>query len=139
MGELLACRLTPANVDDRRPVPGLVKGLQGKVFGDRGSISHALFADLFAHGVHLIPKLRKNMKKKLRSLWDKLLLRQRSLLETVNDQLKNICQIEHPRHRSVANCLVTLAAGLLAYTYREHKPSLHLRTPTSAPLPIRVL
>jgi hypothetical protein len=139
VGEVLACRLTPANVDDRRPVPALVKGLQGKVFGDCGYISQALFADLLADGVHLITKLRKDMKNKLLPLWDKLLLRKRSLIETVNDQLKNICQIEHSRHRSVANFLVNLVAGLIAYTYRENKPSLHLRTTTAAALPILVL
>jgi hypothetical protein len=139
VGEVLACHLTPANVDDRRPVPALLKGLQGKVFGDRGYISQALFTDLVANGVQLITELRKNMENKLMPLWDKLLLRKRSLIETVNDQLKNICQIEHSRHRCVANFLVNLVAGLIAYTYRENKPSLHLRTSPSAELPLLVL
>jgi hypothetical protein len=132
LGEVLACHLTPANVDDRRPVPGLVKGLQGKVFGDRGYLSQALFTNLFAQGIQLITKLRKNMKNQLMPLMDKLLLRKRSLIETVNDQLKNISQIEHSRHRCVANFLVNLVAGLIAYTYREKKPSLHLRTTQAA-------
>jgi hypothetical protein len=90
------------NVDDRKPVPHLLRGLHGKVFGDRGSISQALFTSLFAHGVHLITKLRKDRKNKLLPLMDKLLLRKRSLIETVNEQLKNISQIEHSRHRSIA-------------------------------------
>ena len=136
---MLACRLTPANVEDRRPVPGLVKGLPGKGFGDRGSIAQALFADLFAYGVQLITKLRKDMKNKLLPLLDKLLLRKRSLIETVNDQLKHILQIEHSRHRSVATFLVNLVAGLIAYTYREKKPSLHLRTPQAADLSVLAL
>jgi Transposase DDE domain len=131
VGELLACRLTAANVDDRKPVPALVARVTGKVFGDRGYISQALFADLFAHGVQLITKLRKNMKNKLLPMLDKLLLRKRSLIETVNDQLKNIAQIEHSRHRSVANFLVNLVAGLIAYTYQDKKPSLHIRMPQS--------
>jgi DDE family transposase len=139
LGELLACRLTAANVDDRVPVPELVEHLQGKVFGDRGYISRALFADLFAQGVQLITKLRKDMKNKLMPLFDKLLLRTRSLIETVNDQLKNICQIEHSRHRSVANFLVNLVAGLIAYTYQEKKPSLHLRAQELASLPALAL
>ena len=67
------------------------------------------------------------MKNKLLSLMDKLLLRKRSLIETVNDQLKNISQIEHSRHRSVTNFLVNLVAGLIAYTYQPKKPSLHIR------------
>lgn len=139
LGEVLACHLTPAKVDDRRPVPGLVKGLQGKVFGDRGYISQALFAGLFAKGVQLMTKLRKDMKNKLLSLGDKLLLRNRSLIETVNDQLKNICQIEHSRHRCIATFLVNLVAGLIAYTYREKKPSLHLRTTQATELSVLAL
>ena len=129
VGELLACRLTIANVDDRVPVPALVAKVQGKVFGDRGYISQALFETLFAQGVQLITKLRKGMKNKLLPMLDKLLLRKRSLIETVNDQLKNISQIEHSRHRSVTNFLVNLVAGLLAYTYQPKKPSLHIRMP----------
>ena len=125
--------------DDRRPVPGLVKGLQGKVFGDRGYISQILFADLFPRGVQLITTLRKDMKNKLLFLWDKLLLRKRSLIETINDQLTNITPIEHLRHRSVANFLVNLVAGLIAYTHREKKPSLHLRIPQAADLSVLAL
>ena len=132
IGELLACRLTVANVDDRVPVPALVAKVKGKVFGDRGYISQALFDTLFAHGVQLITKLRKDMKNKLLPMMDKLLLRKRSVIETVNDQLKNISQIEHSRHRSVTNFLVNLVAGLIAYTYQPKKPSLHIRMPQDA-------
>jgi hypothetical protein len=139
LGEVLACRLTAANVDDRVPVPALVARVTGKVFGDRGYISQALFADLFSQGVQLITKLRKDMKNKLLPLLDKLLVRKRSLIETVNDQLKNISQIEHSRHRSVANFLVNLVAGLIAYTYQTKKPSLHIRTPHSESWPLVVL
>jgi Transposase DDE domain len=139
LGEVLACYLTPANVDDRRPVPRWVRGLRGKIFGDRGYISQALFETLFAHGVQLITKLRKDMKNKLLPLLDKLLPRKRSLIETVHDQLKNISQIEHSRHRSVANFLVNLIAGLIAYTYQAKKPSLHLRMPHEEALPAVVL
>jgi hypothetical protein len=139
VGELLACRLTAANGDDRKPVPQLVKAVQGKVCGDRGYMSQALFADLFAHGVQLITKLRKDMKNTLLPILDKLLLRKRSLIETVNDQLKNISQIEHSRHRSVANFLVNLVAGLIAYTYQEKKPSLHIRMPQNDSLSVLAL
>jgi Transposase DDE domain len=138
-GALLACRLTAANIDDRVPVPQLLKAVQGKVFGDRGYISRALFKDLYHQGVQLITKLRKDMKNKLMPLWDKLLLRKRSLIETINDQLKNICQIEHSRHRCVANFLVNLVAGLIAYTWQAKKPSLHIRMPVIEALPTLVL
>src|SRR5262249_6867470 len=69
---------------------------------------------------------------------DKLLLRKRALSETVNDQLKNICQIEHTRHRSVANFVVNLLAALVAYAYQEKKPSLNLRPDDLAALPATV-
>ena len=79
------------------------------------------------------------MKNKLLPLLDKVLLRKRTLIETVNDQLKNICQIEHSRHRSVTNFLVNLVAGLIAYTYQPKKPSLHIRMPHNDSVPIVAL
>ena len=57
---------------------------------------------------------------------DKLLLRKRALIETIIDQLKNVSQIEHPRHRSPLNFLVHLLAGLIAYSHQPKKPSLRL-------------
>jgi hypothetical protein len=132
-GELLGVRITAGNVDDRDPVPELVQGLFGKLFGDRGYISQDLFAHLWEHGLQLITKLRKNMKNKLMPLFDKLLLRKRSIIETVNDQLKNISQIEHSRHRSPFNFFVNLIAGLVAYTFREKKPSLNIRLSEALP------
>jgi hypothetical protein len=125
-GELLAFQLTPGNVDDRKPVPRLAKGLTGKLFGDRGYISQKLFEVLLEQDLQLITKLRKGMQNKLLPLVDKLLLRKRALIETINDQLKNISQIEHTRHRSVVNWMVNLLAGLVAYTHQPKKPSLNL-------------
>jgi hypothetical protein len=139
VGDLLACRLTVANVDDRVPVPALVAKVKGKVFGDRGYISQALFDSLFSQGVPLITKLRKDMRNKLLPMLDKLLLRKRSLIEAVNDQLKNISQINHSRHRSVTNFFVNLVAGLSAYTYQPKKPSLHIRMPQDASSSLIVL
>lgn len=125
-GELLTFRLTPANVDDRQPVPRLARRLFGKLFGDKGYLSQALFTLLFDQGVELITNVRKNMKNRLMPLTDKLLLRKRSIIETINDQLKNISQIEHTCHRSVSNFLVNLVAGLIAYGHQPKKPSLNL-------------
>ena len=132
-GELLAVKITAGNVDDRNPVLELARALFGKLFGDRGYISQKLFEQLGGQGVQLITKLRKNMKNRLLPLFDKLLLRKRSICETLNDQLKNISQIEHSRHRSVFNFFVNLIAGLVAYTFREKKPSLNIRFPQSLP------
>ena len=124
-GELLACCLTPGNVDDRVPVPRLAKVLFGKLFGDKGYLSQALFDQLFSQqALQLITKLRKNMKNRLMLLEDKILLRKRAIIESINDQLKNISQIEHTRHRSPLNFLVNLFAGLIAYCLQPKKPSL---------------
>jgi len=137
-GELLALRLTPGNVDDRRPVPEMVKGLFGKLFEDKGYISQPLFETLFDEQVQIVTKLKTKMKNRLVSMFDKLMLRKRAIIESVIDQLKNISQIEHSRHRSVANCFVNLLAGLIAYTYREKKPSLNIRVTEQLHLPALV-
>ena len=125
-GELLACCLTPGNTDDRVPVPAMAKRLRGKLIGDRGYISASLTELLFEQGLHLITRLRKNMKNHLMHLCDKLLVRKRAIIESIIDQLKNISQIEHSRHRSPTNFVVHLIAGLLAYSHQEKKPGLHL-------------
>jgi transposase len=126
-GEILNIRLTPGNVDDRKPVPQLVKRLFGKLFGDKGYISRPL-ADALREtfGIQLITKIRSNMRNQLMPLADKLLLRKRSIVETIIDQLKNISQIEHTRHRSPFNFLINLLCGLIAYCHQPKKPSLHL-------------
>jgi Transposase DDE domain len=133
-GELLAFCLTPGHIDDRHPVPKLVTGLFGQLFGDRGYLSQALHDALFAQGLELLTKIRKNMKNRLMRLWDKLLLRKRALIETINDQLKNISQIEHTRHRSVTGFMVNLIAGLVAYSFQPNKPSLGLRDDPRLPV-----
>ena len=125
-GELLAFPVTSGNVDDRAPVPHLIQGLTGKLFGDKGYLSKALFEALRGQALQLITKLRKHMANRLMPLFDKLMLRKRALIEMVNDPLENIGQIEHTRHRSVANFMVNLVAGLVAYTHQPKKPSLKL-------------
>jgi hypothetical protein len=132
-GELLAVKITAGHIDDRDPVPELARTLFGKLFGDRGYISQRLFEQLWEQHLQLITKLKKKMKNRLLPLFDKLLLRKRSISETINDQLKNISQIEHSRHRSVFNFFVNLIAGLVAYTFREKKPSLNLRMSRALP------
>jgi hypothetical protein len=125
-GELLAFQLTPGNVADVRMVENLSKGLFGKLFGDKGYISSELTKKLLEQGLELFTTLRSNMKPKMMRLADRVLLRKRSIIETVNDQLKNISQIEHTRHRSPANFLVNLLAGISAYTLQPKKPSINL-------------
>lgn len=124
-GEILNFQVTPANVDDRKVVPDLTEGIVGKLFGDKGYISEKLFRQLHEKGLQLITRLKKNMKNKLMLWSDKMKLRKRGIIESVNDHLKNLCQIEHTRHRSVANFMVNLVAGMIAYTYQPEKPSLY--------------
>jgi hypothetical protein len=132
-GELLGLTLTPGQVDDRRPVAKLVRQLWGKLFGDRGYISQELFEQLWAQDLPLITKLKRNMKNKLMPVLDKILLRKRALIECVNDQLKNVSQIEHTRHRRAANGIVNMRAAVVAYTFQPKKPALDLSTATESP------
>src|SRR5690554_1005344 len=125
-GEILNFAITQANVDDREPLKkeSFLRKVFGKLFGDKGYISNELANILFVDGIHLITGIRSNMNNSLMSLHDKILLRKRSVIETVNDELKNICQIEHSRHRSFVNFVVNLIAGLLAYSFKEKKPAI---------------
>jgi transposase len=126
-GEILRFCLTPGNVDDRQPVPNLAKKLFGKLFGDKGYISQPLARSLREmFDLQLITKLRRNMKNQLMTWSDRILLRRRAIIETIIDQLKNISQIEHSRHRSVTNYFVNVLCGLIAYCRRPSKPSLGL-------------
>lgn len=125
-GELLAVSLTPGNTNERKPLPEMAKQLTGKLFGDKGYVSQSLFEQLYQQGLELIAKRRKNMTNRLMSLMDKILLRKRAVIESVNDQLKNICQVEHSRHRSIFNFLANLIGGLIAYSYHPTKPALDL-------------
>lgn len=117
--------LTRGKVHDSCPVENLCKDLLGKMFGDKGYLSKELFAKLRYKGLELITNIRKNMKNACMNLWDKLMLRKRSIIESIIDQLKNISQIEHSRHRSVPNFFVNLIAGITAYTLKEKKPSIN--------------
>jgi len=133
-GEILACQVTAGNVDDREPVPDLCKRLFGKLIADRGYISQALFEQLMeTFNVQLITRIKKNMKNRLLPWLDKLLLRKRAIIESVVDQLKNISQIEHTRHRSPINCFINILAGLIAYCHQPKKPSLNI-IPSESPL-----
>jgi hypothetical protein len=125
---MLTFTLMPGNVDDRSPVPAFAERLFGKLFGDKGYLSQPLFKQLKSvFGIELITPRRKNMKKVELPLLDKLRLRKRAIVETIIDQLKNISQIEHTRHRSPINFLVNLVCGLIAYCHQPKKPSLRLK------------
>ncbi len=120
----MAVQITSGNVDDRTPVLALVKKLKGKLLGDKGYIKQTLLQQLFEQGLQLITTLRKNMKPQLMTYLDRLLLRKRSIIETVNDLLKNHFQIEHSRHRSLVGFMNCVLTGLIAYTFYPTKPAM---------------
>ena len=125
-GELVSFCVTRGNVDDRQVVDKLTQGLRGLLAADKGYIDQKLTQRLSEKGLKLITKVRKNMKKKLLSAFEKFFLYQRSIVETVIDQLKAICHIEHSRHRSPINFLVNLVGGLAAYSMRPRKPEIKI-------------
>ncbi len=127
-GEILDFMLTQGNIDDREPLKSksFHNKIFGKLFGDKGYISQTLFEQLFIDGIHLITKIRKNMKNALMHIYDRIMLKKRALIETVNDELKNICQVEHTRHRCFENFLTNMISGLIAYSFLPKKPSLNL-------------
>jgi len=129
-GEIVNFAFTPGNTDDRNEelMKKLTKNISGKLIGDKGYLSQKLFDLLWKNGIQLITKIKKNMKNKLMPLLDKLLLRKRALIESVNDQLKNISQLEHSRHRSPANAMVNWISALIAYSYQPKKPSINFST-----------
>lgn len=127
-GELLNFVSTPGNVDDRKPLTSsnLLKELIGELFADKGYISESLFNRLFFDGIHLITTVRKNMKGRYMTQNDRIILRKRAIIETINDEIKNICQIEHTRHRSLANFISNLIGRLTAYTFLPKKPAINV-------------
>ena len=129
-GELLNFVITPGNVDDREPLKDkrFISKLKGKLFGDKGYISSKLAELLFVDGIQLITSIKRNMKNSLMQMSDKILLRKRAVIETVNDELKNICQVEHSRHRSFGNFISNLIAGLVTYSFFSKKPAIKYET-----------
>lgn len=125
--EIISFQLTRGNVayNNENLLLKLCKDLFGKVYGDKGYLVKAsVFEKLFFDGVHLITKIKRNMKNKLMSVYDKIMLRKRSVIECVIDSLKNICQAEHSRHRSIHGFIINVFAAIGAYHYMAKKPSI---------------
>lgn len=128
-GELLNFMITPGDVDDRKPLEykAFIEFLYGKLVADKGYIGRNIFQRLFVDGIQLITKLKSNMKGALMSVSDKLLLRKRAIIETVNDELKNIAQVEHSRHRGFDNFIVNLLGAIAAYCMFPKKPCINVQ------------
>lgn len=127
-GEIIDFLITQGNIDDRQPLKDKTfhDKVFGKIFADRGYIGKDLFEKLFVDGIHLVTKIKKNMKNALMHIYDKILLRKRAVVESVNDILKNQCQIEHTRHRSFDNFITNLISGLIAYAFYPTKPNINI-------------
>lgn len=124
-GELIAFVLIGSNVSDRdsKAFDVLAKRLYGKLFADKGYISQKLFDALFEDGIQLVTAFRVNMKNKQMPFCDKMMLRKRYNIETINDLLKNTAQIVRSRHRSVTNFIMNLISALGAYSFFDNKPT----------------
>lgn len=127
-GEILSFYVSQGNVNDNNAkiITQMTREIFGKVFGDKGYLGKALADLLFGDGVQLITAVRRNMKQKALSNEEKLLLRKRSVIETVNDELKNICQVEHTRHRSLAGFILNIMSSIAAYSFFPKKPSIKM-------------
>lgn len=126
-GNLMRAKLTKGNVDDRAVIPQMTADMTGLMFADKGYISNPLFMRLLARGLKLITGIKQNMKNILMSWNEKILLRKRSLVETVFDYLKNKFMLEHSRHRSFINMLLHIVSTLIAYQLKPTKPQISMR------------
>ena len=119
---------TPGNVDDWEPLEQgkFLKNIKGKLCADKVYIGQALFENLFLNGIQLVTKVKNNMRNSLMSIADRILLRKRALIETANDELKNIAQIEHSRHRSFSNFIANSLSAIAVYCFFEKKPAIEV-------------
>lgn len=122
--------ITSGDVDDCKPpeYEAIVEFVYGKLVGDKEYIGKELFLHLFVDGILFITKLKSNMKGAMMSVSDKQLLRKRTIIETVNDKLKNIIQTEHSRYRFFDNFMVNLLAALVAHCFFPKEPTFRVQT-----------
>jgi hypothetical protein len=123
-GEIQGLKLTTGNTDDRRPVAEMTKSITGLLFGDKGYIKQELFDELHDRGLKLVTGIKKKMNNKLMPLMEKILLRKRSIIETVFSILKGSFELEHTRHRSIWNAFVHILSALVAYCMKPTKPAI---------------
>ena len=123
-GGIIKASFSSGNKDDRAQLKLMIKGLCGKVFGDRVYISQELFRELLEHGIFMVTRVKKNMNNKLISLIDKVLLLKRVLIESFFSKIKLLGKFEHSRHRSVTNAFVHMVAALISYQLSDNKPSI---------------
>lgn len=123
LGEIVYGLVTAANIsdNDEKIIKLILKDLKGQCFGDKGYLTK-LFEYFYQQGLTLITKIKKNMKNKLMKLKDKINLKKRALIESVNDILMTVFDIDHSRHRSPINAVAHTYSGLAAYCFYDEKP-----------------
>jgi hypothetical protein len=126
-GQIMNFLFTQGNVADNNQavLQYMLAGLQGQCFADKGYLT-ALFEDFYLQGLQLVTKVRNKMKNKLIKLSDYLKLRKRALIESVNDILTSVFDLEHTRHRSPVNALAHMLSALIAYCFYEDKPAVFI-------------
>jgi hypothetical protein len=127
LGQIISFYITSGNVadNDKDVLQKLTQNVYGKLVADKGYLGR--FQDLYERGITLIHGIKSNMKNKLMPLFDKFLLRQRGIIETVFGILKADFDLEHSRHRSVKGFFINIFTALAAYAIRPEKPSINLK------------
>ena len=127
-GEVLDFTITPGNVVDNnaKVIEQMMQKIHGKVYGDKGYLLNAdLFQKLYCKGVHVVTKIRNNMKNKLMDIGDKIMLKKRGIIESVGAVFKEDLNIEHSRYRSPITLFINVFSALIAYSFRKNKPSIY--------------
>lgn len=127
LGEIVQFSITAANVSDNNKsvLDKLFQSLKGKCFADKGYISK-YFEEFLEKGVQIVTKIRKNMNNTIMQMNDKLWLRKRAVIESVNDILMTVQDIDHSRHRCPWNAIIHLLAGVAAYAFYPTKPTVFI-------------
>lgn len=127
LGEVTSFLFSSANFSDNNKgvLQYLLQDLQGTCYGDKGYLSK-LFEHFYNKGLKLVTKIRRNMKNKLLPLQEKYNLLKRGVIESVNDILMTVCDLEHTRHRSPINAITHMMGALVAYNYIPEKPTVIL-------------
>lgn len=128
LGEIVNFELTSANVSDNNAelLQKIFKDLKGTCYGDKGYLSK-LFDYFYQAGLKIVTKIRSNMKNILMPLDEKINLKKRAVIESVNDILMSVFDIEHTRHRSPINAIIHTLGALVAYGFYEQKPTVFIK------------
>jgi Transposase DDE domain len=128
LGQVVQLLITPANFTDNNKavLDNLLADIQGKCFADKGYLT-TFFEHFLQKGVQIITKIRKNMKNKLMPMIDGVWLRKRAVIESINDILMSVLDIDHTRHRSPWNAIIHAITGINAYSYYPQKPSIFIK------------